>query len=141
MKKRPKELRSSTYILNSPKFKKKLYVTIADIEEENQIKPFEIFFNSSDSRNFIDLQIISKLVSAIMRESTNICLVPYELMSIVGDADMHSYFRPPRKGETAGREIPTVYYEIGEIILEHLKKYSNIKCNGKKIETIKTNTQ
>lgn len=114
--KRPLELKGRTYLLKSQLIKSSLYITINDSGD----KPFEIFFNTRDSSKFIELEIITRLISAIFRRSPKAQFIINELKSVANPEDT-GYFRPPRtnKGETKGKYIPSIFYEIGEIIEEH----------------------
>lgn len=118
-KARPTELKGITYALKSSLLKSTLYITINDIKKENgQLIPFEIFFNTRDSSKFVELQIITRLISAIFRRSENSVFVIDELKA-VANPENTGYFRSPREGENKGKYIPSIYYEIGEIIEEH----------------------
>jgi ribonucleoside-diphosphate reductase alpha chain len=120
-KARPAELFGRTYALKSSLLKSTLYITINNITMENgNERPFEIFFNTRDTGKFIELQIITRLISAIFRRTENAVFVIDELKA-VANPENTGYFRGPReeKGETKGIYIPSIFYEIGEIIEEH----------------------
>ena len=120
-KARPSVLSGTTYALKSNLLKSTLYITINNIEMENgKLRPFEIFFNTRDTGKFIELQIITRLISAIFRRTENAVFVIDELKA-VANPENTGYFRAPReeKGETKGKYIPSIFYEIGEIIEEH----------------------
>jgi len=120
-KARPTELNGCTYALKSNLLKSTLYITINNIKMENgKNRPFEIFFNTRDTGKFIELQIITRLISAIFRRTENAVFVIDELKA-VANPENTGYFRGPReeKGETKGKYIPSIFYEIGEIIEEH----------------------
>jgi len=120
-KARPTELSGSTYALKSNLIKSTLYITMNNIKMSNgKDRPFEIFFNTRDTSKFIELQIITRLISAIFRRTENAVFVIDELKA-VANPENSGYFRPPREGknEKKGKYIPSIFYEIGEIIEEH----------------------
>ncbi len=118
-KDRPEALDGKTYALKSELIKHTLYITINNIKNEDGfVRPFEIFFNTRDTSKFVELQIITRLISAIFRRSENGVFVIDELKAVANPEDT-GYFRSPREGETKGRYIPSIFYEIGEIIEEH----------------------
>ncbi len=117
-KERPNQLKGSTYALKSSLLKNTLYITINDIEKDGKRTPFEIFFNTRDTAKFVELQIITRLISAIFRRSENSVFVIDELKA-VANPENTGYFRAPREGESKGKYIPSIFYEIGEVIEEH----------------------
>ncbi len=119
-KERPKKLDGKTYALKSQLLKSTLYITINNIDEGEGVRPFEIFFNTRDTAKFVELQIITRLISAIFRRSESAVFIVDELKA-VANPENTGYFRPPRDGEMKGMYIPSIFYEIGEIIEEHLK--------------------
>lgn len=135
-KKRPRELNGITYAVKTRLLKHTLYVTINSISENGITRPFEIFMNSKDSRKHIDLTILSKLLSSSFRRELNICYLIDDLMSTNSNNPDSGYFRPPRTelGETKGMHVPSIYYEIGEILKEFLDKHIGVKCDGKRID-------
>lgn len=130
-KERPRELGGCTYALKSQLLKSTLYITINNIEEGGTIRPFEVFFNTRDSSKFVELQIITRLISAIFRRTRNAVFVVDELKA-VANPENTGYFRPPRTGETKGCYIPSIFYEIGEIIEDHFKQ---LNFNDPRIRT------
>lgn len=120
-KKRPTILPGYTYALRSQLLKNTLYITINDIEEDGTVRPFEIFFNTRDTSKFVELQIITRLISAIFRRSETATFVIDELRA-VANPENTGYMRPPRDGENKGSYIPSIFYEIGEVIELHYEK-------------------
>lgn len=123
-KKRPMVLPGYTYALRSQLLKNTLYITINDIEEDGTVRPFEIFFNTRDTSKFVELQIITRLISAIFRRSETATFVIDELRA-VANPENTGYMRPPRDGENKGSYIPSIFYEIGEVIELHYEKMKN----------------
>ncbi len=136
-KERPKELDGRTYALKSPLLKSTLYITINNIEEDGKVRPFEVFFNTRDSAKFVELQIITRLMSAILRRSENAAFLIDELKA-VANPENTGYFRPPREGEQKGVYIPSIFYEIGEVIEEHFNKLG-IKNDKSKLSLSQVN--
>ena len=138
---RPPELSGSTHALKSNLLKSTLYITINNMKmENNQYRPFEIFFNTRDTGKFIELQIITRLISAIFRRTQNAVFVIDELKA-VANPENTGYFRPPREshGETKGKYIPSIFYEIGEIIEDHFisLNFDDPRLKKKAVETSK----
>ncbi len=141
-KARPTDLPGSTHALKSNLIKSTLYITINNIKMNNgQYRPFEVFFNTRDTGKFIELQIITRLISAIFRRTENAVFVIDELKA-VANPENSGYFRPPRahKGETKGRYIPSIFYEIGEIIEEHFVNLGFDDPRLSKKKTVDNNT-
>jgi ribonucleoside-diphosphate reductase alpha chain len=116
-------LSGKTYTLKTQLVKHTLYITINKMWDNDLKKftPFEIFFNTRDTSKFVELQIITRLLSAIFRRNEDSTFVIKELKA-VANPENTGYFRPPRqdKGETKGKYIPSLFYEIGEIIEEYM---------------------
>ena len=136
-KKRPYILNGRTYSVKTRLLKHTLYVTINNIEENDTIRPFEIFFKSKDSSKYMELDIFSKLLSSSFRKESNICYLVDDMKSTNSNMTSGGYFRSPRqsRNETKGKYIPSIYYEIAEVIEDHLL-YMGIKCDRKKIVKI-----
>ncbi len=122
-KKRPTELNGSTYSIKTNLLENKLYITINDIEIDEgfgKYKPFELFINSRDKSMLIELEILAKMLSAIFRRTSDPSFIIKELK--ISSSDQNGYFRPPRDGEKGGKYIPSVYFEIAEVLEKHMNK-------------------
>lgn len=122
-KKRPTELDGATYSIRTNLLENKVYVTINDIEIDDnpgKYKPFEMFINSRDKSEMISLEILSTMLSAIFRRTSDPSFIIKEL-KIKSSTD-GGYFRSPREGEKSGKHIPSLYFEIAEVLETHMIK-------------------
>lgn len=142
-KKRPYELIGKTYALKTRLLKHTLYMTINNIHEDGKLKPFEIFFKSKDNRKVMELDILSTLLSSSFRKEDNIQYLIDHIQSVNSSVAGTGYFRPPReaKGEVKGFNVPSIYYEIGEVIQDHLDNMKNTQMpESPEVITIKVGT-
>ena len=65
---RPEIVVGKTYKLNPPIIDEAIYVTINDAEIGGTVRPIEIFINSKDMKSFQWISLITRLLSAHMRE-------------------------------------------------------------------------
>lgn len=122
--KRPFCLDAKVYKLKSPLTESALYITISDINENGNIRPFEIFINSKEVSNTQWVVILTRLISAIFRSNSNPVFIIEELKSI---------FDP--KGGYISKEgyVPSLVAEIGMVIEKH---FENIGLISKKTNEI-----
>lgn len=118
---RPLSLPATVYKLKSPLYSHAVYITISDIElgdgDKKVVRPFEIFFNTKTSEHSQYLTTISRLLSAVMRKGGDVSFLVEELHSIYAPS---GYWKK-------GRFIPSVIFEIGDIIENHLQKLGLIQ--------------
>ncbi|MBF0124083.1 MAG: TSCPD domain-containing protein [Magnetococcales bacterium] len=115
---RPRELPGMTYKIKDPMSDHALYVTINDIlvgegSEPGQRRPFEIFINSKNMENFAWIVALTRVISAVFRQSNgNLMFLVEELRSVFD----------PRGGywKSGGKYVPSIVAEIGECIEQHL---------------------
>lgn len=109
--KREDVLQGKTYKLKTPLSEHALYITINDVIENGQHKPFEIFINSKAMDNFQWIVAMTRIMSAVFRKGGDVTFLIDELRLI---QDPHGgYFKK-------GRWISSLVAEIGEIIEQHL---------------------
>ncbi|MBF0158964.1 MAG: TSCPD domain-containing protein [Magnetococcales bacterium] len=114
---RPHELPGMTYKIKDPMSDHALYVTINDIligeGGEAHRRPFEIFINSKNMENFAWIVALTRVISAVFRQSSG------DLMFLV--EELRSVF-DPRGGywKSGGKYVPSIVAEIGECIEKHL---------------------
>ena len=119
--KREDVLQGKTYKLKTPLSEHALYITINDVIENGQHKPFEIFINSKAMDNFQWIVAMTRIMSAIFRKGGDVKFLIEELGLI----------QDPRGGYfKKGRWIPSLVAEIGEIIEQHLIGIGIIKKEG-----------
>lgn len=119
--KREYVLQGKTYKLKTPLSEHALYITINDVIENGQHKPFEIFINSKAMDNFQWIVAMTRIMSAVFRKGGDVTFLIEELGLI---QDPHGgYFKK-------GRWMPSLVAEIGEIIEQHLIGIGIIKKEG-----------
>ena len=68
MLERPEVVHGKTYKLKPPIIEEAIYVTINDADVGGQVRPVEVFINSKNMASFQWISLITRLVSAHMRE-------------------------------------------------------------------------
>lgn len=134
--KRPDTLDGKTIALRSKLLKSTLYITLNYIESNGKFYPFEIFFNTKDTSKFIELTLITRLVSAVFRRTDNTEFIIKEFMAIA-NPEGNGYFRAPRFEGDKGKHIPSIYYEIGEVLIDFfnfLAKKNGVKPSSDLLE-------
>jgi antirestriction protein ArdC len=104
---RPEELTGRTYKLKTPLAEAALYVTINDCDG----KPFELFINSKDMKNYQWIVALTRVISAVFRHGGDCSFLIDELNSIQNPSG--GYFK-------RGKYIPSLVAEIGGILEQHL---------------------
>jgi hypothetical protein len=123
---RPEVLSGSTYkIGKSPANDNALYVTINDIVLNSgtsfeQRRPFEIFINSKNMKEFQWIVAITRIMSAVFRKGGDVSFLVEEMKAIFDPNG--GYWRP------GGAFKNSLVAEIGEVIEQHLKSIGLIKA-------------
>jgi ribonucleoside-diphosphate reductase alpha chain len=108
---RPAKLTGSTYKLRWLDAKHALYVTINDIEEAGQRRPFEVFISSANMEHFSWVVALTRMISAVFRRGGEVAFVAEELKGIFD----------PRGGQwSGGRYVPSLIAALGGIIEQHM---------------------
>ena len=108
---RPDALPGSTYKIVWPASPHATYVTISDILENGQRRPFEIFINSKNMEHYAWTVALTRMVSAVFRRGGDITFVADELKAIFD----------PRGGEwIGGQYVPSLLAAIGGVIERHI---------------------
>ena len=116
---RPQILHGVTYKVKTPLSEHALYVTINDIEENGRKRPFEIFINSKNTESFQWIVALTRLMSAVFRNSTDVSFMVEELESV---------FDPNGGMMVKGRGyVPSLVSEIGYCVKNHLVALGYIK--------------
>lgn len=110
--KRPDELLGATYKIKTPLSDHALYVTINDIEVNGKRRPFEIFINSKNMENFPWIVALTRVISAVFRNTEDATFLIEELRSVFDPRG--GYFKP------GGKYMPSLVAEIGECIERHM---------------------
>ncbi len=118
---RPIELVGTTYKVRTPASKDAFYVTINDIEENGQRRPYEIFINTKNLQHFSWIVAMTRTISAIFRREPNPSFLVEELSSVYDPAG--GYFND-------GEYVPSLPAEIGRVIATHLRNLGIMPENG-----------
>ena len=112
---RAEQLHGTTYKLKWPESAHAVYVTINDVEQDGQRRPFEMFVNSKNMEHYAWTLGLTRMISAVFRRSADVSFVAEELKAVFdprGGAWMH------------GRYVPSLLAAIGEIVERHLSGLS-----------------
>lgn len=109
---RPVTLEGKTYKIKDTTHDQNFYVTINDVVEGGKRKPFEIFINSKNMENFAWIVALTRVISAVFRQSTG------DLSFLVDE--LKSVFDPRGGFWSQGHYVPSVVAEIGRSIEQHI---------------------
>jgi ribonucleoside-diphosphate reductase alpha chain len=112
---RPETLPGATYKLNWPESDHAIYITVNDIQvEENgrvMRRPFEVFINSKNMEHYAWTVALTRMISAVFRRGGDVSFVVEELKAVFD----------PRGGQWMdGRYIPSLLAAIGDVIARHM---------------------
>ncbi len=108
---RPAKLTGSTYKLRWATSEHALYITINDVEEDGQLRPFEVFISSANMEHFSWVVALTRMISAVFRRGGEVAFVAEELQGIFD----------PRGGQwSEGRYVPSLIAAIGGILEQHM---------------------
>ena len=109
--KRPAELAGRTYKLKWVDSPHALYITINDVEQDGQLRPFEVFIASANMEHFAWVVALTRMISAVFRRGGDVAFVAEELKAIFD----------PRGGQwLEGRYVPSLIAAIGGILERHM---------------------
>ena len=121
---RPETLDGSTYKLKYGM--DSIYITITDIEENGQVRPFEVFINSKNVEHFAWTIGMARMISAIFRRPHDSRFVVQELKEV---------FDPKGGQFMKGKYVPSMLAAIGGIIENHMMRIGYIE--GKEVSMTK----
>ena len=104
---RPDVVEAKVYKLKSGFVKHSVYVTLGYIVEEGRKRPIEIFINSKDLTKAPEYSVLTRLISAIFRKSSDPTFILEELKSI---------YDPNGGYLKHGKYIHSLYAEIADVI-------------------------
>ena len=108
---RPNELSGRTYKLRWPESDHAIYVTINDILQDGQPRPFEVFINSKNMEHYAWTVALTRMISAVFRRGGDVAFVVEELKAVFD----------PRGGQwVGGRYVPSLLAAIGGVIEQHM---------------------
>ena len=113
---RPETLDGSTYKLKYGM--DSIYITITDIEENGQVRPFEVFINSKNIEHFAWTIGMARMISAIFRRPHDSRFVVQELKEV---------FDPKGGQFMKGKYVPSMLAAIGGIIERHMMRIGYIE--------------
>ena len=108
---RPSALEGATYKVKWPDSEHALYITINDILQAGQRRPFEIFINSKNMEHFAWTVALTRMISAVFRRGGDVSFVVEELKAV---------FDPRGGAWMAGQYIPSILAAIGGVIEQHM---------------------
>ena len=105
---RPEVVDAKVYKIKSAFVKNAVFITLSYIREPNNlVRPIEIFINSKDLSKANDYVVLTRLISAIFRRSTDSLFILEELQGI---------YDPNGGTYKDGKYYISFYAEIGEVI-------------------------
>ena len=115
---RPEKLIGATYKVSTPESKHALYITMNDIilnegTEFESRKPFEVFINTKNMKNYEWIVALTLLISAVFRKGGDVIFIVEELKSVFSPTG--GYFK---KGHGF---MPSLVAEIGLVIEKHMR--------------------
>ena len=100
-----------TYKLRWPDSEHAIYVTINDVLEGGQRRPFEIFINSKNLEHYAWTVALTRMISAVFRRGGDVSFVVEELKAVFD----------PRGGQWMhGAYVPSLLAAIGGLIEDHM---------------------
>ncbi|MDO5633227.1 MAG: adenosylcobalamin-dependent ribonucleoside-diphosphate reductase [Paracoccus sp. (in: a-proteobacteria)] len=108
---RPAALEGATYKLKWPGSEHAIYITVNDIIQGGQRRPFEVFINSKNMEHFAWTVALTRMISAVFRRGGDVSFVVEELKAV---------FDPRGGAWMAGRYVPSILAAIGGVIERHM---------------------
>jgi len=108
IKERPEVVSAKVYKLKSNFVKHSIYITLSYIKEKDGTnRPIEIFINSKDLTKAAEFAVLTRLISAIFRKTSDVEFILEELRSVHDPNG--GYFKQ-------GKYVHSLYAEIADII-------------------------
>ena len=104
---RPEVVDAKVYKLKSAFVKNSVFITLSYVEDENDVRPIEIFINSKDLTRAPEYVVLTRLVSAIFRRSNDPMFILEELQGL---------FDPNGGTYKEGKYYHSFYAEIADVI-------------------------
>jgi ribonucleoside-diphosphate reductase alpha chain len=108
---RAEALEGATYKLKWPDSAHAVYVTINDVGDDGERRPFEIFINSKNMEHYAWTLGLTRMISAVFRRGGDVSFVAEELKAV---------FDPRGGAWMQGRYVPSLLAAIGGVIERHL---------------------
>lgn len=123
---RPEALDGHTYKMKWPESEHAIYVTINDIIQNGQRRPFEVFINSKNMEHYAWTLALTRMISAVFRRGGDVSFVVEELKAV---------FDPRGGAWVRGKYIPSMLAAIGSVIEEHMIRIGLIDGEGQHLKT------
>jgi len=122
---RPSIVEAKVYKLHSGFVKHSVYITLGFVEQNGKKRPIEIFINSKDLTKSAEYSVLTRLISAIFRKSSNPSFILEELSSI----------HDPNGGyHRNGKFIHSFYSEVSDIIERFFLEIGVMEKEPKKVK-------
>jgi len=108
---RPAALEGATYKLKWPGSEHAIYITVNDIVQGANRRPFEVFINSKNMEHYAWTVALTRMISAVFRRGGDVSFVVEELKAV---------FDPRGGAWMSGQYIPSILAAIGGVIERHL---------------------
>ncbi|MEN0079712.1 MAG: adenosylcobalamin-dependent ribonucleoside-diphosphate reductase [Pseudomonadota bacterium] len=118
---RPQALEGQTYKLKWPDSEHALYITVNDIVQGQQRRPFEIFINSKNMEHFAWTVALTRMISAVFRRGGDVSFVVEELKAV---------FDPRGGAWMGGKYVPSILAAIGGVIERHMVAIGFLEGEG-----------
>ena len=122
---RPAALDGYTYKIKWPETEHAIYITINDVIQNGQRRPFEVFINSKNMEHYAWTLALTRMVSAVFRRGGDVSFVVEELKAV---------FDPRGGAWMNGSYIPSILAAIGGVIEEHMVRIDFIEGKGKHLK-------
>jgi ribonucleoside-diphosphate reductase alpha chain len=129
---RPDVTEARVYRLRSGFVNNSVFVTLGYVRENGRNRPIEIFINSKDLTRAAEYAVLTRLISAIFRKSTDPTFILEELRGIYDPNG--GYFKD-------GKYIHSFYAEIAKVIEQFFEDIGVTSSRTMKTATAKVETQ
>jgi ribonucleoside-diphosphate reductase alpha chain len=123
---RPQALDGHTYKMKWPESEHAIYITINDIIQNGQRRPFEVFINSKNMEHYAWTLALTRMISAVFRRGGEVSFVVEELNAV---------FDPRGGAWVQGKYIPSMLAAIGGVIEEHMVRIGFIGGEGQHLKS------
>ncbi len=118
---RPDALEGHTYKIKWPENEHAIYITINDVYENDNRRPFEVFINSKNMEHYAWTLALTRMISAVFRRGGDVSFVVEELKAV---------FDPRGGAWVQGKYIPSILAAIGGVIEQHMVRIGFIHSEG-----------
>ena len=123
---RPAALEGATYKLKWPGSEHAIYITVNDIVQGGQRRPFEVFINSKNMEHYAWTVALTRMISAVFRRGGDVSFVVEELKAV---------FDPRGGAWMGGRYVPSILAAIGGVIERHMVAIGFLAAEGAGLKT------